>query len=734
MVVNIPNPYTGKDDETCSVSFAAQQKLAETGISGQQTESDYNRSKMLGEWGVITAKLKAGQIPDGTKVLAFTNPTGQRGYAYVKGGKLFYKVYSQSDNILLHESDGPQVGEGYIKSEKWSASIPQSVTLKEKAQVAAPTPSPAVNPGSASVGSMADVDVAAMFVKIKDDLAKEQGLNIKGANADLDVLVYKAIGERTGYTGAEVKAKIDAYKAAGNKLSALKKKVMAGTYKVPEGKNTGSNPQDTKATPAAPLTSPQVGPKKDPQPNAVPTVATPKLANEIKKEVQAEAKANPGKVYTDEDVAAQYIMAKDQVVADSNGKWTLYTKNDEMDLFIALKVKFKTGLDALQQKEKIAAYLASGKKLSVLKKQLIKQGALKPQADTLKKSGAAKTQAEKAADVEAKANAGYTPTSTPTTMKDTGAPTDTGKAPTKAHAKADAVLGDASALSDKVQLAVYEEFMSGFSGSSEAGEAIARRVFATLDDLEQFYPDLTALQILRVVDQRRADKLGIANDHTFEKKVLSFLTTPVGTTFARDRRIKKARATASAATQPPLPADSVQYEHWSLAKARQEGIAVQLEQGKWDARMQRDMKYYTAAGFIKMNGYLRGNLQDVDERTKNGIEGVRMAMRKSREPVLLRRGAGVAQFGLSSTEELWSLAGNTFEDKGFLSTSINREGSFVGDFAMEIECPIGTSMAFVAPVSEHTHENEMLLDAGTRYKVLNVRKDDGRFVVRLRVV
>ena len=43
-------------------------------------------------------------------------------------------------------------------------------------------------------------------------------------------------------------------------------------------------------------------------------------------------------------------------------------------------------------------------------------------------------------------------------------------------------------------------------------------------------------------------------------------------------------------------------------------------------------------------------------------------------------------------------------------------------------------MAYVAPISKYPHENEMLLQAGMEYKVLNVRRENGTWVVRMRVV
>lgn len=850
MALNFVNPYSGEPDQTCSVSFAAQQDMA-GGVSSPQTEAQFNQSKMLGEWGVIKAKLAKGQIPHGTKVLSYTNPnSGSRGYFFVKGSSLYQQAFTSKGVKVPATKVEAVVPEAFITSKILKASIPQAVAPNPKpepvvvqygdpgfvqanksvwsdghiiavnangqqylkfnkgtnkievwsvgtdtgtwsktkeatllsnamddaetwhkpdgstttssatpatvtppappTQVAAPTPSSPVNPGSTSVGSMSHEDVSAMFVKIKDDLAKQKGLNIKGANTQLDQEVYAAIGAKTGYTAEEVKGKIDAYKAAGNKLSALKKKVMAGTKKVPEG-----NPQPTHATPAAPL---NVGvatntPASDPKPHGVPTVATPALAHAIKNDVAAAVNANPGKVYSDEDVAAAYIIAKDKVVAESNGKWTLYTKSDELDAAIADEIKGKTGLSPDQQKQKIANYLATGKKLSALKKQLAKQGAFTPKADTLKKSGSALTQAEKDALAASHAANGYTPTPTPATGTP---PTSTGSPPPAAVKKKAQESGDITGISDALKKLYFDKFkqkgsqsyLSSDTGSNYEGLA------STLAEMKMLghSKDLTLLQLVRVVDEYGAQKAGVANGHLFEEKVVKWLTTPAGTKYVKDKAAEIAKAAEAAnkkaelekqaklleANQPPLPADSALFQDWSLEKAKRIS-RTWLAAKPWDDRQQRDLKYYTTNAYTRINGYLRGTNPNASTRVKNAVVGARAGMRPTTEPILVKRGTGLNQFtslgvGSSDASLIWGITGKTFKDEGFLSTSAGGRAAFGGAALLEIECPVGTPMAYVDPISAYPGENEMLLQAGMEYKVLNVRKQDGTFVVRLRVV
>lgn len=764
MPVTVTNPYSGEPEQTCSVSFAAQQKLAETDVSGKQTEAEFNLSKQLGEWGVIVAKLKQGEIPKGTKLLTFEAPPTIRG---------FLKSNGKSQPVLVkYDSAGKKneypvdydFGEDLINAKMYKTAIPQAVqepAKKESAPtVAAAVASPSVTPGSTSPGSMTHEDVAALFVKVKDDLAKEKGLNIKGANPELDQVVYQAIGDGTGYTAAEVKAKIDAYKATGAKLSALKKKVLAGTKKVPDLN------KDVKLSEPAKDFKPL--PKPDPKPNDVPTMATTKLKNEIKEEVKKEAEAKPTKVYSNEDVAAQYIIAKDKVVAESGGKWTLYSKSDEMDKLIASQVEQKTGFTAQQQKQAIAEYLASGKKLSQLKKALAKQGAFTPQADTLKSGPSKKSLADKEKEVSAKADAGYTPTPTPSAGTP---PTDTGKpAPKRVEREAEQ-SGDISDIPASVRKLYFDKFKATGSKSwLSSGPASNYDGFLQVQKEMQLYghsKNVTLLQIIRVVDEEGAKKTKVANGKLFEKQVATWLTTPEGTAYiktAEEKALQAAQAAAVAAkkaeeaaklaaelakkakemeaNQPPLPADSAQYQPWDLDKARRIS-RTWLDREPWTAKQQRDLKHYTGSAYTEMNGYLRGRNTSISDRSKTAIDGAKEGMRPTTEPILVSRGTGLSQFsslgitggyGSNDGDLLFGAVGKTFKDEGFLSTSAGGRAAFGGAATLEIECPVGTPMAYVAPISKYPHENEMLLQAGMEYQILHTRKENGRYVVRMRVV
>ena len=570
--------------------------------------------------------------------------------------------------------------------------------------------------------------------------------------------------------------------------------MLAGTYKVPDGKAAPTK----QSAPSSPLSKPEVKAKApDPKPNGVPTTATPKVTEEIKKAVALEEKLN--ELYSDEDAVSAYIIAKDKVVAESNGKWTLYSKSSEMDHAIYSEVFDKTGLGVKEIQDSIANYLATGKKLSALKKQLAKQGAFTPQADSMKKSGATKSQEEKKADVAAKAEAGYTPTPTPATSppvyaadpgpkpllsnyntydawkkdlsqwnKDKaafdnhkpspGPKVDTGKPAPKVVEKASSESGDISGIPDTVKKLYFDKFKAqGYKSylSSPSGqnyEALAE-IQAEMK-LFGHSKNVTLLQLIRVIDEQGAKKAGVDNGKLFENKVATWLTTPEGTAYIKSKEAQLAKKAEQAKAkveaeklakeledkQPPLPADSVQFQEMTPSKALrfQEQMLAKKPFGTGE---KAGLRHYTGGAYTAMNGYLRGlpEYQNISGPDKNHIEPAIRGFRPAPEPMLLRRGTGANQFVTLGVERgsanlIWGLTGKTFEDKGFLSTSAAGRAAFGGEVALEIEAPAGTPMMWVDNFSKHPGENEMLLRPGLKYKILNVRKSGSTFVVRLRIV
>jgi hypothetical protein len=102
-------------------------------------------------------------------------------------------------------------------------------------------------------------------------------------------------------------------------------------------------------------------------------------------------------------------------------------------------------------------------------------------------------------------------------------------------------------------------------------------------------------------------------------------------------------------------------------------------------------------------------------------------MKPSTDDVVVYRKTNPSAFGFhyGTTEfanlhkSLSALVGKTFEDKGVTSTSI-RKGAWHGLVEMEIEVPKGAKIAWVKRLSQHTHEDEIVLAPGTRFEVISV--------------
>lgn len=819
MTLTVDNPYTGEAAETCSVSFAAQQKMAATGVSGSQTEAEHNKSKLLGEWGVIKGKAASGQIPAGTKLFRVQGSTVAHVLTW-NGDSFGWRSYNEK-NVMFKETKGktaqqihdaffgpnasptfkftvlgkePTKAEGSIQAitglspdakitnplsywgdlefnkdkltngqvlaisdseivrvlwakgkhgdmewhvqeaddlGNWSnipgqhgdnlddagyaigdlgyedAMLTPLETKAPKPAAAAPSPAPPVPQGSSSPGSMTDEDVATLFVTVKDTLAKEKGLNIKGANPALDAEVYKAIGDQTGYTAAEAKGKVDAYKATGKKLSALKKKTLKSPAKV-----------------------------QDPKPNDVPTVATTQVADAVTEAVIQVAEDKPKSVYSNEDIAAQFVIHKDAIVAASGGKWTLYTKSDEMDLEIAIQVGLKTGLNIAQQKQAIAEYLSTGKKLSGLKKTLIKQGKLKPEADTLKKADPAKkvntpdpgqTATEAKAEAEHKADTAYSPPEAPQS-------------------------GEIAHLSPIGKSNLFLSFKNQMGGNFQATpaanyEALLRSIEKMNAGNDPAMHNLTPLQALRVLDEHGSIKFNKPNEQRYEKKVVEWLTTPEGKAQSQaihakllEEKLQKEQASAlleeAAAGQPPLPEDSALFSVISATRAAAVHKVMQSE-NPWTEDQKSAITKYTGSSYTEMNNHLRGkDGGSASLSVKSAVQHAIQGMRPTPEAILLHRGAGTGrgQFGVTDDSQFWGLTGKLLEEKGFLSTSVGGRAAFGSTKALlEVEVPKGTMGAYVKSISSHKNEDEFILKPGTKYRVLRVTQVGHQFVVRVRV-
>jgi len=280
----------------------------------------------------------------------------------------------------------------------------------------------------------------------------------------------------------------------------------------------------------------------------------------------------------------------------------------------------------------------------------------------------------------------------------------------------------------------------------------------------------TPLQLIRMIDTQGAAKLGVTNTNLYEKKLVDWFKTSEGSDalkvynmspeekLAHAAKLKaeqekkaaaaaaKAAADAAAAaikfksltdvqnTVPAFNANHSKFSEISISDA-------QLHQDKlepWTSAQRSALRYYTSNNYTAMNGALRRGITPSPDLMKR-ITDAQAGMRPSVTPMLLHRGTGFKSFGVNDITALKQLIGKTVLEPGFTSSSAGHAAAFSGQVKMEIEAPVGTPMAFVKSISHFNHENEMLLAAMTKFKILSVTERTNSYgsstaVVRVRVV
>lgn len=179
--------------------------------------------------------------------------------------------------------------------------------------------------------------------------------------------------------------------------------------------------------------------------------------------------------------------------------------------------------------------------------------------------------------------------------------------------------------------------------------------------------------------------------------------------------------------------------------------AGRTELSKLSTSEKRGITTYTSNAYKEMNSYLRLKQQGHSEEqaikvskigtsqlnavieAQNGINKL-----KTTEPMVLRRGSDLGDLAgfLSgdfsknkrsledkSVEELNSMfSGSVGVYASFLSTTPSYNSGFYDDVEYVIYAPAGTKGAIVDSISEHKSENEFLVQAGTRVRVLSVEE------------
>ena len=137
------------------------------------------------------------------------------------------------------------------------------------------------------------------------------------------------------------------------------------------------------------------------------------------------------------------------------------------------------------------------------------------------------------------------------------------------------------------------------------------------------------------------------------------------------------------------------------------------------------VEVYTGSAYDDMNKYLRGirsSTSYIDE-IKYAKQGLLKASLP--EETVVRRGtdfdAVKALFKADKGSEIVpnkeKYIGMVIQDKGFMSTSPATHGGFSGDIELIIKVPEGYQAMYVAPISRHKSEQELLINAGTKFVI-----------------
>ena len=708
MPLDYVHPFSGVEGQTCSYSASAMAQAADALKTKGMSEKDFETAKTKGEWGKWLGKIATGDVKNGTVFFRGKSAVGEEARIVWSADSKMAAVRVKKGSKVTDYLTEPEKIENWLDLKTWSWKSPGA-------------PAPAVPTNSVSFGKLTDEDIAAMFVKTKDELAKSKGiLDLKGVNKALDSEVYASLSKFTGYTADDVLAKIERYKSNGNKLSALKKKVMSGKKTVPNvpvaGKASEKAVSAWEAQAEKVVTKPKA-PVIDPTATAAKETVQKAVAD-----MEAKIESQAVKVYSDEDVASAYLKAKDSIAADSTNPWTLYTKSDDFDnaIFSAMLKQYGIELDRGEMEKKIANYIATKGKLSVLKKKLIKNGELEKQAPTLK-SGKAKGTADAAGKGAAESGK-------------TGNPV----AGQQATSTAPQPPFDWHTIPDEIQDYIYEKAKDISSGSymtlltaPQVAYGGATKIAKLVKGVVPGLREDDVLSIMKVIDHKGALKAGVQNKNLFEKKMVDWGQTASG----KEYLLNLKTINQLDKMQPDLPADSQLFQRVTVERAR----LMQSRMGSWTESQKEALRTYTGSTYREINGLLRGTYhpskfekQDLESL----IRKISAGMKPVTEDLLVHRTAHAGQFGFRTAEDAFKAVGKTVVDDGFLSTAVESEVNQYATFSFSIEVPKGTKAAFIRDISRFQNENELLIDKGTKFKVLKVEKtgQHGAVHIRLRAI
>lgn len=170
--------------------------------------------------------------------------------------------------------------------------------------------------------------------------------------------------------------------------------------------------------------------------------------------------------------------------------------------------------------------------------------------------------------------------------------------------------------------------------------------------------------------------------------------------------------------------------------------AEMLKETPWTPAQREALREYTNGWASEINGLLR-NGGDASKIVHQFTRDTAAAMKPLPRAATLYRYVALDAFDVKTPSQLHALIGQTRQDRGFLSTSLARDGhtdphgqmrlAAGRPVLMEIDAPAGSRAAYVDGLSGHPGQWEIILNAGTKYQITGVTDEGAHTVVRVRV-
>lgn len=330
----------------------------------------------------------------------------------------------------------------------------------------------------------------------------------------------------------------------------------------------------------------------------------------------------------------------------------------------------------------------------------------------------------------------------------------------------DLIAGDVPGMAPRLRLTAgdlgSDSFVSGFDSytrstlskrfqaqigdNRESGEVLFRELVNLRNGNNlTVLNEISLLQLIRLLDEQ----ITWEEDYSYEKTIRDWLATSEGAELAARIQFlngidpETAQAFFDIEVSRPSQSDGpfIDIDH-------EEALAMQEQlldkSSPWSEEQRTNLRSYSGSLYRNINRVLRNfgadtpnNSRDAPQESLRKAMSIQSAMRPIDRDIVVYRGVGAIPGAISDdVGSFANLIGKTFMDRGFTSTSVDIDQSFFSGVKLEIEVPKGTPVAYIASISQSPEELELLLGAGTKFRIIELIPGDapGSFIVRVRVV